>query len=124
MRGSVSGAVKQTLEIPAQLAVASPCIAAEGWLSAQVGQGAVVTYFVPHEFINTTGTLDKISNQTVSDEPVKTPAGEFRAQYVIRTIGKENSEWWIHPQLGVPVRGKLANGTEFVLTSLEVTPKN
>jgi hypothetical protein len=124
MRGSVSGVVKQTLEVPAQLAVSAPCIAAEGWMSAQVSQGQVTAYFVPREFISTTGTLDKISNQTVADENVKTPAGEFRAQYVIRTTGKENSEWWIHPQLGVPVRGKLANGTEFVLTSLEVTPKN
>ncbi len=124
MRGSVSGAVKQTLEVPAQLALSSPSVAAEGWLSAQAGQGPVTTYFVPHEFISTTGTLDKINNQTLTDENVKTPAGEFRTQFVIRTIGKENSEWWIHAQLGVPVRGKLANGTEFVLTSLEVTPKN
>ncbi len=124
MRGSVSGVVKQTLEVPAQLAVSAPCIAAEGWMSAQVSKGQVATYFVPREFISTTGTLDKISNQPITDEKVKTPAGEFQAQYVIRTSGKENSEWWIHPQLGVPVRGKLANGTEFVLTSLEVTPKN
>lgn len=124
MRGSVSGVVKQTLEVPAQLAVSAPCIAVEGWMSAQVGQGQVTTYFVPREFISTTGTLDKISNQTTSDENVKTPAGEFHAQHLIRTSGKEHSEWWIHPQLGVPVRGKLANGTEFVLISLEIPPKN
>ncbi|MEW6126956.1 MAG: thioredoxin family protein [Acidobacteriota bacterium] len=124
LRGNVSGGVKQTLEIPAQLAMASPCVAAEGWMSAQVREGQVTSYLVPREFANTAGTLFTINNQSLNEENVKTPAGEFRAQHIIRMTGKETSEWWVHSQLGIPVRGKLANGTEFVLTSLEVAPKN
>lgn len=124
MRGSVSGVVKQTLEVPNQLAVSSPSVAAEGLFSAQVNQGQIASYAVPRDFVNTTGTLGKASNETKGDESVKTPAGEFRARHLIRKNAQEVSEWWLHSQLGVPVRGKLANGTEYVLTSLEIAPKN
>jgi hypothetical protein len=124
MRGSISGVVKQTLEVPNQLAVSSPSVAAEGLFSAQMNQGQIASYFVPRDFVNTTGTLGKASNEAKGDEAVKVPAGEFRARHLIRRAGQETSEWWLHSQLGIPVRGKLANGAEFVLTSIELTPKN
>ncbi len=124
MRGSTSGVVKQTLEVPNQLAVSSPSIAAEGLFSAQMNQGQIASYFVPRDFVTTTGTLGKANNESKGDEAVKVPAGEFRAQHLIRKSGKDISEWWLHSQLGVPVRGRLANGTEFVLTSIELTPKH
>ena len=124
MRGNTSGTVKQTLEIPKGMAVSSPSIAAEGWVASQVTGAQVSSYFVPREFVNATGTLGKLAAEAKSDETVKTPAGEFRAQHQIRTMGKAVSDWWLHPQLGVPVRGKTADGTEYVLTSLEITPKN
>jgi hypothetical protein len=124
MRGSTSGVVKQTLEVPNQLAVSSPSVAAEGLFSAQVSQGQIASYLVPRDFVTTTGTLCAANNETKGDESVKVPAGEFRAHHQIRKAGAEISEWWLHSQLGVPVRGKLANGTEFVLTSIEIPSKN
>jgi hypothetical protein len=124
MRGSTSGVVKQTLEIPSQLAVSSPSVAAEGLFSAQVSQGKITGYTVPRDFVNTTGTLCNATNESKGDESIKIPAGEFRAQHLLRRTGQETSEWWLHAQLGVPVRGKLANGTEYVLTSIEIAPKN
>lgn len=124
MRGSTAGVVKQTLEVPLQMAVSSPSIAAEGLFSAQVDQGQITGYLVPRDFVTTTGTLCAASNEAKGDESVKVPAGEFRAHHQIRKAGADISEWWLHSQLGVPVRGKLANGTEFVLTSIEVAPKN
>lgn len=124
MRGSTSGTVKQTLEIPKQIAVSSPSVAAEGWISAQVTSGQIASYFVPREFVNTTGTLSKSDTVIKGEEAVKTPAGEFRAQRVARVSGNDASDWWLHSRIGVPVRGKTANGTEYVLTSLEIAPKN
>ncbi|MBI3650317.1 MAG: thioredoxin family protein [Acidobacteria bacterium] len=123
MRGSTSGVVKQTLEVPSQLAVSSPSVAAEGLFSAQVKQGEIVGYVVPRDFVNTTGTLLQTSNETQNDETVKTPAGEFRTQHLLRKSAQETSEWWLHSQLGIPVRGRM-NGKEFVLTALEIAPKN
>ncbi len=124
VRGGAAGTVKQTLQIPSQLAVSSSSVAAEGWMSLLVKQGQVASYVVPREYGNAAGTLSNITNQPSGEEKVKVPAGEFQAHHVIRLSGKDNSEWWIHPQINVPVRGRLANGTEFVLTSLEVTAKN
>jgi hypothetical protein len=123
MRGSTSGVVKQTLEVPKQLAVSSPSVAAEGLFSAQVSEGKITSYLVPRDFATTTGTLCAANNEAKGDEAVKVPAGEFRARHVLRKAGGEISEWWLHSQLGVPVRGKLANGTEFVLTTLEIPQK-
>lgn len=122
VRGGAAGTVKQTLQIPAQLAVSSSSVAAEGWVAGH--QGQVASYFVPREFASTAGTLSSITNQSGSDEKVKVPAGEYQAHQVIRLNGKEHSEWWLHPQLNIPVRGRLADGTEFVLTSLDFMAKN
>jgi hypothetical protein len=124
MRGSTSGVVKQTLEVPNQLAVSSPSIAAEGLFSAQVGEGKIASYLVPRDFVTTTGTLCAANNEARGEEAVKVPAGEFRARHLLRKAGGETSEWWLHAQLGVPVRGRLANGTEVVLTSIETPQKN
>lgn len=120
MRGNTSGTVKQTLEIPRQIAVLSPSVAAAGWLCAQTPSGDILTYVVPREFVNATGTLARSSNTMKSDETVKTPAGEYRARHLVSIFGAELSDWWLHAQLGVPVRGKLANGNEYVLTVLEI----
>jgi hypothetical protein len=53
---------------------------------------------------------------------VKTPAGEFRTTHLARQSGAEASDWWIHPDLGIPVRGQIVGGLEYVLTSLELAP--
>ena len=92
-------------------------------MSAQVGSGPITSYLVPREFGTTTGTLGTTRNEARGEETVKTPAGEFRARHQARTTGRESSDWWLHPQLGVPVRGKTAGGLEYILTSLELPPK-
>jgi len=50
-------------------------------------------------------------------------AGEFSARHVVRKSARESSEWWLHSAIGVPIRGKVAGGMEYVLISLAVAGK-
>jgi len=119
MRGSVSGVVSQTLEVPERLFLSSPSIAGQGFVQSQESERyQISSYLAPQDFDKAVGTLATASCETKGEETVRVPAGEFRARHVIRKTDKEISEWWLHSKLGVPVRG-MAGGIEFVLTSIE-----
>jgi hypothetical protein len=119
MRGSVSGVVSQTLEVPERLFLSSPSIAGQGFVQAQESERyQISSYLAPQEFDKAMGTLATASCESKEEETVRVPAGEFRARHVIRKTDKETSEWWLHSTLGIPVKG-LAGGIEYVLTSLE-----
>ncbi|HXI90542.1 MAG TPA: hypothetical protein VNO24_11060 [Blastocatellia bacterium] len=121
MRGSVSGVVSQTLEVPEPLFLCSPSIAGQGFIQSQgTDRYQIPSYLAPQEFDKAMGVLAMTSCETKGEETVRVPAGEFRARHVIRKTDKEISEWWLHSTLGVPVRG-MAGGIEFVLTMLEPT---
>lgn len=121
MRGSVSGVVSQTVEVPQRFFLSSPCIAAQGFVQTQEGERYQTPgYFSPQEFDKAMGTLLVVSYEAKAEVPVLVPAGEFRAWHITRRTGKEMSEWWIHSKLGIPVRG-LAGDMEYVLSSLDVT---
>jgi thiol-disulfide isomerase/thioredoxin len=122
MRGSVSGVISQTIEVPDSFCLLSPSMAAEGlqWAKENAGdQKAMTVYLAPNEFNQTLGGLAHLNWESKGEERALTPAGEFRARHILRKTDKETSELWIHPQLGVPVRGK-SGGMEYVLTSLEM----
>ena len=119
MRGSVSGVISQTLEVPDGFLLLSPSVAAEGLLRNSENQKQVTGYVAPYEFDKAMGAITTWSYDAKGEEAVRVPAGEFRARHVTRKINKETSEWWIHSQLGVAVKGQ-AGGLEFVLTSLEM----
>jgi thiol-disulfide isomerase/thioredoxin len=119
-RGSVSGVISQTLEVPAAFFLSSPSVAAEGLLRDGEDQKQGAGYVAPFELDKATGTLTAWSYDARGEEAVRVPAGEFRARHVSRKVDKATSEWWIHPQLGVAVKGQ-AGGIEYVLTSLEMT---
>jgi thiol-disulfide isomerase/thioredoxin len=118
-RGNVSGVISQTLEVPEGFLISSPSVAAEGLLRGGVDQKQVAGYVAPFELYKATGALTALSYDARGEEAVRVPAGEFRARHVTRKVGKETSEWWLHPQLGVVVKGQ-AGGMEYVLTSLEI----
>jgi len=119
MRGSVSGVVSQTLEVPEHLFLSSPSIAAQGFVQAQeTDRYQISSYFAPQEFDKAMGMLATASCETKGEETVRVPAGEFRARHVVRKTDRETSEWWVHSKLGVPVKG-MAGGVEYVLTSFE-----
>jgi thioredoxin family protein len=124
LRGNHIGAIEQTLDVPARVTFFSSAIAAGGWewLKASEGpqSGAILSYVAPAEFDKTVGALGNVSFTAAGEEKVRVPAGEFQARRVVRKSASGSAEWWLHPELSVPVRGQVG-GLEFVLTSLEVS---
>ena len=119
MRGNVSGVVSQTLEVPERLLLSSPAIAGQGLVQQQEGDSFNVTsYVAPNNFDGAMGMLTSTLCETKGEENVSVPAGEFRARHVIRKTDKQTSEWWFHPQLGVPLKAQVG-GIDYVLTSLD-----
>jgi hypothetical protein len=119
MRGSASGVVSQTLEVPERLFLSSPSIAAQGFMQAQETDSfQIPSYIAPQEFDRTMGLLAIASCEAKGDETVRVPAGEFRVRHIVRKTGAETSEWWVHPKLGIPVKG-IAGDLQYVLTSIE-----
>jgi thiol-disulfide isomerase/thioredoxin len=120
MRGSASGVVSQTLEVPERLFLSSPSIAGQGFIQAQeTDRYQIPSYNAPQEFERTMGLLAITNCEGRGEETVRVPAGEFRARYVVRKTDTETSEWWLHSKLGVPVKG-MAGGIEYVLTSIDI----
>ena len=119
MRGSVSGIISQTIEVPDRVFFSSPAIAAAGFMQLpETDRYQISSYLVPQEFDKALGTLATASCEAHGEETVRVPAGEYRARRVTRRTDKETSEWWLHSKLGVPLRGK-SGGMEYVLTALE-----
>ncbi len=110
--------------MPASFAFASPAIAAAGWvgepgLSAEAASTDIVCYVAPESFASPLGSTCIVTYRASGREAVKVPAGEFSAIRVARQSGAETFDWWLDPELGVPVRGQLVGGMEYVLASLE-----
>lgn len=122
VRGSGSGVVTQTLEMPSEFFLSSPAVACQAWAQPADASGhrQTAAYLEPSEFQNTTGVVASAGCEAKGEEKIRVPAGEFQARHFIRNVLRENSEWWVHPTLGIPVRGKINGGFEFVLVSLDV----
>jgi hypothetical protein len=124
LRGNEPGVIEQTLSVPDALAFVSPAVAAEGWgwmqLAGTPGQKEIVTYFAPRGFGETVGALGVTSYEAKGDEAVRAGSSEVRSKHLLRKAERENSEWWLHPELMIPVRGK-SGGLEYVLTSWEAS---
>lgn len=124
LRGSDSGVIEQTMSVPEKYAFTSQAVAAEGWGWSENIKGPdakdAIRYVAPLQLDGTVGTLQAVSIEARGDEPVRVPAGEFRSRHVVRRAGHEQSDWWMHTELNIPVRGKTSGGMEFALTSIEV----
>lgn len=121
MRGSVSGVIAQTLEIPQRYFLSTPAMASEGWAFDTSGdsksRGQITGYIAPFEFDKAMATLVAATADFVGDETVKTRAGEFSARHFKLQLGKDTCDYWLHSQLGIPLRAQASNGHEYVLTS-------
>ena len=118
---SREAAINAVASRSAWVACAVKSVAGQGFIQSQeTDRYQISSYLAPQEFDRAMGTLATTSCEAKSEETVRVPAGEFRARHVIRKTDKEISEWWLHPKLGVPVRG-MAGGIEYVLTSIEPT---
>lgn len=121
-RGSVSGVIAQTLEVPQQFFLSSPAIAAQGFMqSAASDRYQLSSYLAPLDFNKPSGTLTVMNCETRGEETVRVPAGEFRARHVMRSTGRETCEWWLHQSLGIPVRASVGE-REYILTSMQLAP--
>lgn len=122
VRGDVSGVIQQTIDVPEGVPFLSPAVASAGWALSQEGGKAKqeAVYVAPNAFQGTAGTLCQSSYEAKGSDSVRVPAGEFSARRMLRRMGTESSEWWLHPALGIPVRGKTAGGMECILTSVKM----
>ncbi|HSE64660.1 MAG TPA: thioredoxin family protein [Thermoanaerobaculia bacterium] len=126
LRGREAGILQQNLVLPPSFAFATPAIATSGWMGLAAAAGAtsqLVCYVAPSGFESPLGSTCVVTHRVGGAEAVTTPAGEFRATRLARQSGTEASDWWIHPELGIPVRGQVVGGLEYVLTSLELAPR-
>ncbi len=127
MRGSVSGVVAQTIEVPARFYLSTPSMASEGWAfntsGDTKGQDQITGYIAPVEFEKAMGTLARATVDFVGDENIKTKPGEFPARHFKLRLEHDTCDYWVHTQLGIPLRAQETNGHEYVLTSLTIAGK-
>jgi thiol-disulfide isomerase/thioredoxin len=120
-RGSVSGVISQTLEVPARFFLSSPAVAAQGFVqTSNAAHYQISTYLTPLEFDNATAMLSLANCEAGGEETVRVPAGEFRVRHITRKTQQEASDWWVDVKLGIPVKAR-SGGLEFLLKSLETT---
>ena len=123
MRGSVSGVIAQTLEVPEQFFLSSPAIAAAGFVQLPERERFQISgYLTPEPFDQAMGTLALMNWDAKGEETVRVPAGEFRARHIVLKTGRGTSEIWLDTKLGVPVKCQL-QGVEYILTTLEPAGK-
>ena len=129
MRGSVSGVVAQTLEVPKQWFLSTPAMASEGWTfdssRDSKSQSQLTGYVAPFEFDKAMGTLVHATARFIGEENIKTRAGEFSTRHYKLQVEHDTCDYWLHSQFGIPLRAQASNGHEYVLTSLttEAGPK-
>jgi thiol-disulfide isomerase/thioredoxin len=125
LRGREAGILQQEITVGNDFAFASPAIAAAGWMSAaapaKTAVEQVVCYVAPDTFESPLGTTCVVLFRPAGEERAVVPAGEFATTRLARQSGTEFSDWWMHRELGIPVRGRVAGGLEYVLTRLDVT---
>jgi hypothetical protein len=77
------------------------------------------TYIAPPAPDATIGLLGSATYEVKGEQMLGVRGGEFQVKHVTRKLGAEVSEYWLHKEIGVPVRGKLAGGMEYELISLD-----
>jgi hypothetical protein len=127
MRGSNSGVVAQTIEVPRRFYLSTPAMASEGWAFSTSSDSKApdqrTAYISPFEFDKAMGTLAPASAEFVGDETVKTNPGEFPTRHFKLRLEQDVCDYWVHKQLGIPLRAQASNGHEYVLTSLTIVGK-
>jgi hypothetical protein len=111
-RGSETGLIDQTLAVPADICLCTPAAADELLTDATT---AYVTHEAPGAVM---GVLRASETRSLGPEEVATPAGTFVAERLLRSVDGTLTEWWRHPELPVPVRGRLNDGSEVLLAEL------
>ena len=126
-RGDAGGIVEQDLVLPADAVVVSPGIAAAGlaWQAAGRPESAsMVALTIPRAGDGFAARQDDAEWSHVARVELYEPSlGDVAADHVVLRRGgarPATTEWWIHAELGVPVRA-VSEGVTAELVWLEVT---
>jgi thiol-disulfide isomerase/thioredoxin len=123
VRGSVSGVISQTLEVPQQFFLSSPAIAAAGFVqSPERDHLQISAYITPERFDRALGNLEQLIYEAKGNENISVPAGEFSARHIRLKTDNGGSDWWLHSKLGIPIKGQ-SGAVEYVLTKFETSEK-
>jgi len=123
LRGKEAGILQQDIAVPSGFAFASPAVAASLWMEAASRSALyrdVLCYVAPESFETPLGSACIVTYRVAGEEAVRVPAGEFRARRLALRTPRETSDWWLHPRLGIPVKGEVFGGRSYELASLEI----
>lgn len=123
-RGNVTGIIDQKLELPSGALVVVPASAAAGQPQAALDPAAAVLETValrlPGSGAPAAGQLEPLVFEDVGREEIDAPAGRFMTTHVTRRLAAETSQWWLHPELAIPVAGRIDGVGQLVLVELEL----
>ncbi|HET6278323.1 MAG TPA: thioredoxin family protein, partial [Candidatus Polarisedimenticolia bacterium] len=115
-RGSATGIIEQTIEFPDRWTVLMP-LAVDAVVAANGNPAHAFRFGAAGA--PTSGRLYPLELEQGGSEEIATPAGRFDAARVVRRVDGEESVWWLHPELRVPVQGRLEDGVRIVLVEIE-----
>jgi len=119
-RGSVTGVIFQTLEIPERVFLCSPAIASQGIIQGpETDRYQISDYLAPQDFETAMGALAITNCESKGEEDVSLPGGKFHARHVVRKTNDAISEWWLESKLGIPLKGHSGN-LDYILTSIDI----
>jgi len=110
-RGNLTGIVDQSLEVPPGTRLLLPCAATSdrGWMAAgNAGSESTQTVFVVPWDQPAAGRLVELTSRALGRESVAVEAGELSAEHIETRIGGETSQWWLDPELGLPLRAAVS----------------
>lgn len=123
-RGDATGTIEQTIDLSSKTPVGLPAASAVGWLWRQAGRpGTAVdldVYFWAGAGKPAAGRLQPARLAPDGVESVEGGGETIEAQRIVLDLGGQESTWWLHPTLDVPVRGELESGARVVLESLDL----
>ncbi len=122
-RGNVTGIVEQNLEVPLGTSFALPCAAEAGydWFRGdRPGDGSTTHAFELAADLPAAGKLVELRIRPDGEETVTTGHGKVAALRLHADSGESTSRWWLDDELGVPVRGTLADRGRVTLEELTV----
>jgi len=115
-RGSATGIIEQTVEFPDRWTVLMP-LAVDAVVPADGNPTHAFRFGAAGA--PTSGRLYPLELEQGGSEAISTPAGRFDTARVVRRVAGEESVWWLHPELRVPVQGEREDGVRVVLVEIE-----
>ncbi|MEM8929693.1 MAG: thioredoxin family protein [Acidobacteriota bacterium] len=123
-RGDATGIVRQTAALPAGGVLGLPVASAVGLQWTELGRPsdahAFDAFFWQGSGRPSAGRLESARFVAHDAEPLDLgDAGSVDSIPVELALGDNTSRWWLHPELGLPLRGELDSGARVVLERFE-----